>query len=138
MGFKKLINSNKALSLVAAFMLLGTNVLMAQGTGADPKAADSTSKADMWLGVGYYVLLVLLACFIVAVVGKILKVYDLSLQMQGKKGMNWNNIIGVICIIFLVVSLYGVYWSFTVQGNMILPESASAHGGKIGADAGHR
>jgi cytochrome c oxidase subunit 2 len=97
MGFKKLINSKKALSLVAAFLLLGTNVLMAQGTtGADPKAADSTSKADMWLGVGYYVLLVLLACVIVAVVGKILRVYDLSLQMQGKKGMNWNNVIGVI------------------------------------------
>jgi cytochrome c oxidase subunit 2 len=147
MGFKKLINggaflntlenkppmknSKKALSLVAAFMLLGTNVLMAQGTGADPKAADSTSKADMWLGVGYYVLLLLLACTVVAVVGKILKVYDLSLQMQGKKGMNWNNIIGVICIIFLVAGLYGCYWSFTVQGNMILPESASEHGGKI-------
>jgi len=83
MGFKKLINSNKALSLVAAFMLLGTNVLMAQSTGADPKAADSASKADMWLGVGYYVLLVLLACVVVAVIGKVLKVYDLSLQMQG-------------------------------------------------------
>ena len=131
MGFKKLINSKKALSLVAAFMLFGTNVLLAQSTGADPKAADSTSKADMWLGVGYYVLLVLLACVVVAVIGKVLKVYDLSLQMQGKKGMNWNNIIGVICIIFLLVSMYGVYWSFTVQGNMILPESASAHGGKI-------
>jgi len=131
MGFKKFINSNKALSLVAAFMLFGTNVLLAQSTGADPKAADSTSKADMWLGVGYYVLLVLLACVVVAVIGKVLKVYDLSLQMQGKKGMNWNNIIGVICIIFLLVSMYGVYWSFTVQGNMILPESASAHGGKI-------
>ncbi|MDO3626913.1 cytochrome c oxidase subunit II [Mucilaginibacter sp. BT774] len=132
MGFKKLINSKKALSLVAAFLLLGTNVLMAQGTtSADPKAADSTSKADMWLGVGYYVLLVLLACVIVAVVGKILRVYDLSLQMQGKKGMNWNNVIGVICILFLLGGLYGVYWSFAVQGNMILPESASAHGGKI-------
>ena len=132
MGFKKFINTKKALSLVAAFLLFGTNVLMAQGTtGADPKAADSTSKADMWLGVGYYVLLVLLACVIVAVVGKILRVYDLSLQMQGKKGMNWNNIIGVICIIFLIAGLYGVYWSFDVQGSMILPESASAHGGKI-------
>lgn len=131
MGFNKLINSKKALSLVAAFMLLGTNVLMAQGTGADPKAADSTSKADMWLGVGYYVLLVLLACVIVAVVGKILRVYDLSLQMQGKKGMNWNNIIGVICILFLVGGLYGCYWSFTEQGTMILPEAASAHGVKI-------
>ncbi|MBV8388958.1 MAG: cytochrome c oxidase subunit II [Mucilaginibacter sp.] len=132
MGFKTFMNTKRAFSLVAAFLLLGTNVLMAQGTAATPAAADSSAqKSDMWLGVGYYVLLVLLACVIVAVVGKILRVYDLSLQMQGKKGMNWNNIIGVICIIVLIAGLYGVYWSFTVQGSMILPESASAHGGKI-------
>jgi cytochrome c oxidase subunit 2 len=131
MGFKKFITSKKALSLIAAFMLFGTNVLMAQGTGADPKAADSTAKSDMWLGVGYYVLLVLLGCVVVAVIGKILKVYDLSLQMQGKKGVNWNNIMGVICLIFLVAGLYGCYWSFAVQGNMILPEAASEHGVKI-------
>ena len=30
MGFKKLINSKKTLSLLAVFMLLGTNLLMAQ------------------------------------------------------------------------------------------------------------
>jgi cytochrome c oxidase subunit 2 len=131
MGFKKFITSKKALSLIAAFMLFGTNVLMAQGTGADPKAADSTAKSDIWLGVGYYVLLVLLGCVVVAVIGKILKVYDLSLQMQGKKGVNWNNIMGVICLIFLVAGLYGCYWSFAVQGNMILPEAASEHGVKI-------
>jgi len=133
MGFKKLINSKKTLSLFAALMLFGTNVVMAQSTViADPAApGSSTSKSDMWLGVGYYVLLVLLGCIVVAIIGKILRVYDLSLQMQGKKGINWNNIIGVICLIFLVAGLYGTYWSLTVQGSGILPESASDHGHKI-------
>ena len=131
MGLRKFINSKKTLSLFAAFMLLGTNVLMAQT--ADPAAAKDApaDKSEMWLGVGYYVLLFLLGCFVVAVIGKVLKVYDLSLKMQGKNGINWNNVIGAICVIFLVAGLYGTYWSFTEQGTMILPESASEHGVKI-------
>jgi cytochrome c oxidase subunit 2 len=132
MGFNNLINSKKILSLFAAFMLFGTNMLMAQSTGTAAATTDaSAQKADMWLGVGYYALLLLLGCVVIAIIGKILKIYDLTLQMQGKKGMNWNNIIGVICIIFLVVGLYGAYWSLTVQGSQILPESASEHGVKI-------
>jgi len=132
MGFRRLINSKKIFSLFAAFTLLGTNVLMAQTeTSASATPANASSKSDMWLGVGYYVLLFLVVCFIVAIVGKILKIYDLTLKMQGKKGVNWNNIIGMICLIFLVAGLYGTYWSFTVQGAGILPESASVHGVKI-------
>lgn len=131
MGFKKLINSKKLLSLFAAFVLFGTHAVMAQEASTNSAADASAQKSDMWLGVGYYVLLLLLACFVVAVIGKVLRVYDLTLQMQGKKGLNWNNIIGVICLIFLLAGLYGAYWSLTVQGSMILPESASAHGGRI-------
>jgi len=129
MGFRRLIDSKKILSLFAAFTLLGTNTLMAQTAAAGTDAP--VDKGAMWLGVGYYVLLFLLVCVIVAVVGKILKIYDLTLKMQGKKGIQWNNIIGVFCIVFLVAGLYGAYWSFTEQGTQILPESASAHGGKI-------
>ncbi|MDB5022755.1 MAG: cytochrome c oxidase subunit [Mucilaginibacter sp.] len=132
MGFKDLINSKKILSLFAAFMLLGTNLLMAQSTATTIAGTDTPEqKADMWLGVGYYALLLLLGCVIVAIIGKILKIYDLTLQMQGRKGLNWNNIIGVICLIFLVAGLYGAYWSLTVQGSGILPEAASEHGAKI-------
>ena len=134
MGFKKLINSKKILSLFAAFMLFGTNMLMAQTETAGsalPSADAATVKADMWLGVGYYVLLFLLVCLGVAVIGKILKIYDLTLQIQGKKGINWNNVIGAICIVFLLVGLYGAYWSLTEQGSQILPEAASEHGVRI-------
>jgi len=134
MGFRKFINTKKILSLFAAFMLLGTNVLMAQTeTSGSAIAQPAESKSDMWMGVGYYVLLFLLVCVVVAIVGKVLKVYDLSLKMQGKKGINWNNIIGVICLLFLVAGLYGAYWSFAVQGSGILPEAASEHGHKIDA-----
>ncbi len=129
MGFKRLITSKKLISLFAVFALLGTNLLMAQDAAA-PATAE-VAKPSVWLGAGYYVLLFLVLCFVVAIVGKILKVYDLSQQIQGKKPLNWNNVMAVICLIFLIVGLYGAYWSLTVQGSMTLGESASAHGVKI-------
>jgi cytochrome c oxidase subunit 2 len=146
MGFKQIINgeallntfknkqlvksSKKISSIFAVLMLSGTSLVMAQSVST----ADSVTAAEksaMWTGVAYYVLLFLVACFCVAILGKILKVYDLSLKMQGKKGLNWNNIMGITCAIFLVAGLYGAYWSLTVQGSMSLPEAASAHGGAI-------
>lgn len=130
MGFKRLITSKKLISLFAVFALLGTNLLMAQDAVA-PAVAITDAKPSVWLGVGYYALLFLVLCFIVAIIGKILKVYDLSQQIQGKKPLNWNNVMAVICIIFLIAGLYGTYWSLTVQGSMGLGESASAHGVKI-------
>ena len=130
MGFKKLIKSKKILSLLAVFMLTGTNLVMAQtAAAATPAATDD--KSVMWMGAGYYVLLFLLLCVVIAIVGKILKVYDLTRQMQGKKELNWNNLMAGICLVFLLFGLYGAYWSFTVQGSMTLPEAASAHGVKI-------
>jgi cytochrome c oxidase subunit 2 len=136
MAFKKLINSKKILSLFAAFMLLGTNLVMAQDTAA-PSVSSATggdataTPPGMWMGVGYYVLLFLILCFVVGIIGKILKIYDLTQQMQNKKEMNWNNIMGTLCILFLIVGGYGAYWSLTEQGSMTLPEAASLHGVKI-------
>ena len=124
MGFKKLITSKKTLSLLAGFMLLGTNLLMAQSAST----ADSVSDADksaMWTSVSYYVILFLVVCFCIAIVGKILKIYDLTLKIQNKKGINWNNIMGIFCLVFLVVGGYGAYWSLTEQGSLSLPEAAS-------------
>ena len=52
MGFKKLINSKKILSLFAAFMLLGTNVLMAQtetsGSATATRCRSSKSRICGW------------------------------------------------------------------------------------------
>jgi len=130
MGFKQLINSKKTLSLFAAFVLFGTNQLMAQATAAAADTAEA-DKSAMWTGVAYYVLLFLVASLCVAVLGKILRVYDLTQKMQGKKGLNWNGIMGICCALFLIAGMYGAYWSLTVQGSMKLPEAASAHGGAI-------
>ncbi|GAB2695477.1 cytochrome c oxidase subunit II [Mucilaginibacter koreensis] len=130
MGFKKYISSNKFLSLLTVFML-GATALMAQGTAssnATATADQSAQTAGMWTTVAYYVVLVVLAGVIIGIVGKILRIYDLTLQMQGKKGIDWNKSMAVGFILFLLAGLVGVYYSFTVHGSMILPESASAHG----------
>lgn len=78
---------------------------------------------------GYYLLMFLLVCIFVAIVGKILKVYEISRDMQGQKSTIDNKRIhGVLLGLFLLVGLYGVYWSYSVQGPMSMHESASVHG----------
>jgi cytochrome c oxidase subunit 2 len=137
MGFIKLIKSKKIFSFLAMFLLTGINVVLAQAMASPAQgagnatAAATDDKSAMWTGVGYYVLLFLLLCVVIAIVGKILKVYDLTKQIQGKKELNWNNLMAGICIVFLVAGIIGAYWSFTVQGKMTLPEAASAHGVRI-------
>lgn len=129
MGFKKFINSKKIFSLLAVFMLTGSTLLMAQTS--EEGVAAPVDKSAVWMGAGYYVLLFLLLCVAIGIIGKILKVYDLTQQIQGKKELNWNNLMAIICLVFLVFGLYGAYWEFTVQGSMTLPEAASVHGVKI-------
>ncbi|MEO6150416.1 MAG: cytochrome c oxidase subunit II [Mucilaginibacter sp.] len=128
MAFNKLINSKKILSLFAMLTLFGTNVLMAAEATAAAATTDAADKPSVWPGVFYYVLLFLIVCVIVAIVGKILKVYDLTQQIQGKKPLNWNNVMGILFALFLALGLYGTYWSFMVQGAMVLPGAASVHG----------
>lgn len=132
MGFKNLINKNKVLSLFSVLMLSGTSMVMAQAEGATSGTAaaggDEAAKQGVWSSVGYYVLLFLVACFVVGIIGKILRVYDLTQQMQRKKGINWNKVMAAMFLGFLIIGLVGVYYSFSVQGSMILPEAASEHG----------
>jgi len=130
MAFKRLIDSKKILSLFAVFSLLGTNLLMAQDA-ATAAAGAAPAEQTNWMSVGYYTLLFLVLCFVVAIIGKILRVYDLTQQIQNKAKINWNNVMGVVCILFLVAGGYGAYWSITEQGSMSLPEAASLHGVKI-------
>jgi cytochrome c oxidase subunit 2 len=131
MAFNKILNLKTLSSAFAALLLLATSSVMAQDTTATNfPGADDAAKSAMWTSVGYYVLLVVLLGTIIGIVGKILRVYDLTLQIQGKKTINWNNVMGVAFVIFLVVGLYGAYWSITEQGSMSLPEAASLHGVK--------
>ncbi|MGF1922687.1 MAG: cytochrome c oxidase subunit II [Bacteroidia bacterium] len=131
MSLKRLI-STKTMAALAVLLTAFTST----STFAQAAAAAATAKpVDMtpiYKTTVFYVLLFLLLCLFVAIIGKALRVYELSRATEGKKeGINWDKINAVLFAAFLVVGLYGVYWEYTVHGNMILPEAASEHGVKI-------
>ena len=77
----------------------------------------------------YYLMMFFLLCIFIAIIGKILKVYEISREMQGQKSkFDSRRINGVLLGIALIAGIYGVYWSYSVQGPMSMHESASVHG----------
>jgi cytochrome c oxidase subunit 2 len=131
MSLKKLIINKTMAALAVIFTAFASTNALAQEAGA----AATTKPIDMgpiYQSTLFYVLLFLLLCLFVAIIGKALRVYELTRATQGKPdGINWNAVNGVLFALFLVVGLYGVYWEYTVHGKMILPEAASEHGKKI-------
>ncbi len=92
-------------------------------------AAVTKDYSESYRSATYYVLMFFLLCVFVAIIGKILKVYELSREVQGiKVSFNGRRIQGVFLGIILLIGLYGVYWSYAVQGSMSMHESASEHG----------
>ena len=93
-----------------------------------PSAVEKDYSAAYRSG-SYYLMMFLLLCVFVAVIGKVLRVYEISREMQGQESKIDNRRIhGVLLGIFFFVGLYGVYWSYSVQGPMSMDESASLHG----------
>ena len=133
MKISKYINYKSALGFIAFVCLLVNNLLAQAAASTATTIADAESKnAYVPKMVTYYLLLFLLVCIVIALVGKILSVYDLTKKVQGvKEGFSWDKFNGFMFLAFLVVGLYGTYWSYTVQGAQTLPESASEHGVKI-------
>ncbi|MXV17628.1 cytochrome c oxidase subunit II [Hufsiella ginkgonis] len=107
---------------------IDTTKLSWTGGGPDapkPPADHSAEYKAFW----YYFLLFFLFCVFLGIVGKALRLYELTKEVQGKKtAINWNRIQGMIFAIALVVGIYGAYWSYTVQGPMSVTPSASKHG----------
>ena len=124
--------SNKTIAALA----VGVSAFASTKAFAQEAAAATAEKpVDMgpvYKTVIFYTMAFLLLCLFIAIIGKALKVYELTREAQDKpKGINWNTVNGVLFALFLVVGLYGVYWEYTVHGKMILPEAASEHGKKI-------
>ncbi|TAH01972.1 MAG: cytochrome c oxidase subunit II [Sphingobacteriales bacterium] len=133
MKILKYINIKSAFAFIALISLFVNNLFAQAATTAVATVIDAEEKnAYVPKMVTYYLLLFLLVCIVIALIGKILSVYDLTKKVQGaKEGFSWDKFNGFLFLAFLVVGLYGTYWSYTVQGAQILPESASEHGVKI-------
>lgn len=127
MSLRKII-SNKTMSAFAVIL----SVFASTSVFAQEAAAKPIDMVPIYKSTLFYVLLFLLLCLFIAIVGKALRVYELTRETQGKpEGINWDTVNGVLFALFLVVGLYGVYWEYTVHGEMILPEAASEHGKRI-------
>ena len=90
---------------------------------------EAKDYSEAYRSGSYYLLMFFLLCIFVAIIGKILKVYEISREMQGQKSkFDSRRINGVLLGLTLVIGIYGVYWSYSVQGPMSIHESASVHG----------
>ena len=135
MSLRKYI-SNKTIAALAVILTVFANTsAFAQEAAAGAAATAAKKPIDMfpiYKSAAFYTLLFLLLCLFIAIVGKAMRVYELTREAQDKPaGINWNTVNGVLFVIFLIVGLYGVYFEYTVHGNMILPDAASEHGAKI-------
>jgi len=96
-------------------------------------AADEVvDNSTLYKTAAYYTILFILVCIFLAIIGKILRVYELTREIQGKRGaLNWNSIQGGIFVAFLILGLYGTYWTYDTWGYVVTGESASVHGDRI-------
>lgn len=94
--------------------------------------ADIPVDPQVYLNFFYYVLLILLVCVFVAVLGRIIRVYELTRNMNGKENIYLaNNFQAGLFIVFLIAGLYGVYWSYVNHGAQAMTDAATEHGARI-------
>ena len=127
--FKFLVGFFSLLLLTSTTYSYGQEAGQMSANGPTLDGVDAT--ASVWPGIIFNIMLFLLACIVIAIIGRILKIYDLTLQIQNKNPLDWNRIMAVGFGLFLLAGLYGAYWEYTVQGAKILPEAASQHGVRI-------
>ncbi len=93
---------------------------------------DSVAKTAMYKSATFYVLLFVLICIFVGVIGKVLHVYELTREIQGKPGkINWNKVQAALCIIAVLVLFYGTYWTYKTWGGLATRPAGSEHGERI-------
>lgn len=102
------------------------------GGASQTQEAKEPIPLQVYLNFFYYVLLFLLLCIIVAVIGKILSVYELSNKMNGKYNpLSGNNLQATLLLIALPIFLYSVYWSYANHGSMAWRDAVTEHGQQI-------
>jgi cytochrome c oxidase subunit II len=122
----------KTLRNKIAFILLGVFALITTNSFAQDAAAtvaEEGAKAPVGPIIWFYLLLALTGILIFAVISKVVKVLELTYELNGKQmNIKWNKINGVLMFLFMFAFLGGTLWEMNTHGRMLLPESASEHG----------
>ncbi|HXI00981.1 MAG TPA: cytochrome c oxidase subunit II [Sphingobacteriaceae bacterium] len=104
-------------------------------TSVPAKPAEEAAEVDMapvYKSAAYYTLLFLLGCIFISIVGRALKLYELSRGMQGKEArINWNRVQSILFAIILVLSLYGTYWTYDTYSHTVTSVAGTVHGAEL-------
>lgn len=126
MSIKKIIKTGSFLTLLSALLLSGAAALAQTADNAEGISQAVYDAA--YRSAGFYFLLFVLACVFIGIIGKVLRVYELTSEIQGRAGkINWNTVQSWIFIIILVLSLYGTYWTYSTW-SWVDNTSGSVHG----------
>lgn len=94
-----------------------------------PAAEVKQTDPQVYKNMVYYILCFVLVCVIVAVIGKIQHVYALSRRINGKyNSLANNNLQGSLFLVFLVLFLGGIYYSYSVWGAWSWRDAVTEHG----------
>lgn len=131
---------NKFIKIRVLFIAMILCLIANVGTAVAQEAASAASttseivqdNSGVYKSAWYYVILFVLVCVLIGIIGKVLKVYELTSEIHGtQKKLNWNKIQGVLFIITLIVGLAATWWTYDVWGYVVTNESASEHGKSI-------
>ncbi|WDF68176.1 cytochrome c oxidase subunit II [Sphingobacterium oryzagri] len=134
------VADTSAASDTAAADSAATDSVSADDASAGSTTASSTSTPEpekqidpqVYKNITYYILLFLIVCTIVAVIGKVLSIYELTRKMNGKYNPFANNTFqSVLFIVFLVAFFALVYYGYAVWGAWAWRDAVTEHGAKI-------
>lgn len=141
------VDTTKATEAVAVdATATGANVVDSATTAKTEVAASadaSTTKVDaakeekkidpqVYKNFIYYILLFLVICTVVAVIGKVISIYELTNKMNKRHNpLASNTFQASLLFIFLFVFLGGVYYSYSHHGGMAWRDAVTEHGAKI-------
>lgn len=126
-----------AVDTTATAVVTDSSATTVSATAADGAAAAKVAEVkkidpQVYKNFFYYLLLFLVACTIIAVIGKIHSVYVLTRKMNGKHNpLSNNNWQAALLFLFLVVFLAGIYYSYAVWGSWAWRDAVTEHGKEI-------
>ena len=103
-------------------------------SSSSASAVDEGTQIDpqVYKNMTYYILLFLIICTVVAIVGKVLSIYELTRKMNGKYNPFANNTFqSVLFLVFLVGFFAMLYYGYAVWGSWAWRDAATEHGKDI-------
>ena len=104
----------------------------AGSTTATAEESGSNIDPQVYMNFFYGVLVIFLICVLVGVVGRIIRVYELTRRMNGMDTTYYmRNFNAKLFLLALVLGLYCVYWSYVNHGGQSFRAAATEHGASI-------